>query len=77
MTRLKLGDCTPLDDSWFMCGIREYVGKTGEIKEEYFLWLRLPSYGMEYSLAHDDYRWAQRVLTWRGNHGFGLISLPI
>ena len=74
--RVKLNEMVP--DKRFVCGIREYVDeKTGEKREEYFFLLKLPSYGMDYCIQYDDFKWCQRTLAWRGNHGFDLISRPI
>jgi hypothetical protein len=40
--------------------------------EERFIRVRLPSYGMMYSINVDEYRWGQRVLMYRGHAGFSI-----
>lgn len=76
--RIKRSDAyLRLPRRWFICGIREYHDvKTGEQREEYFFRLRLPSYGMEYQFDNDCWQRSQRVLWWRGNHGFSIYADP-
>lgn len=40
--------------------------------ESRFINLRLPSYGMMYSINSDEMRWGQRVLVYRGDNGFSI-----
>jgi hypothetical protein len=41
-------------------------------REERFIWLRLPSYGIGYCINNDEERWGQRVLMYRGHCGFSM-----
>lgn len=47
--------------------------------EEYFIALRLPVYGMRYSIEHDDFRWSQDCLYIGLNRGFRIFwrALPV
>lgn len=65
-SRVKLGDAFP--DRPLGTIVLEYGGYPA--REARIAWLWLPTWGFEYSPAHDDYRWAQRVLFYHGWYGF-------
>ena len=41
-------------------------------REERVAWIRLPSWGFWYDPCWDEMRWGQRVLIYRGWHGFSI-----
>ena len=60
-----------LSERILLCGwLRVGVFELQDGTQERFIWLRIPSYGMFYSINNDEMRWGQRVIVYRGRTGF-------
>jgi hypothetical protein len=70
---MRLGKFDLLPDRRFCAGISDYRDKDGQSAEEYFLCVRLPSYGYGWDMATETMGWYQRVLCIGLNTGFRIL----
>jgi hypothetical protein len=64
-----------LPDRWFATALmwNGDVDECGYAKVYRVARLRVPSWGMLYDVAADEYRWGQRVLLYHGRDGFRIV----
>lgn len=75
---MHLGKFDQLPDRRFCAGVRDYRDMSGQSAEEYFLMLRLPSYGYgAHLIITDTIGWYQRVLYVGFNTGFRIFHRPL